>query len=250
MNELNRIIKELSRREIGIINVGGNTDYKESPPGPLFGDGTFKFIPIKEYYPGNATPTYKELLLGEWVKNSDEYAHNDPEFVTMTFGDWENRSRTSNISDLKKGDFLVFLSALANKEDMRKRKSSGLYFIGFFEIERIIPFNEARKSMQTRNNAHVLREEDEGYSVWKGTELSALFHNAIPLNKNNSNRILRTKNGELLPWGKLDKKGRRMTDLQIINSHTRTSRKITDKCRGAFWRIIFETNHEILKNFL
>jgi len=55
------ILNKLSEKEVVIINVGGNTDSKESLPGPLFNDGTFKFVPIEEGFPGK-----KHLLLRNW----------------------------------------------------------------------------------------------------------------------------------------------------------------------------------------
>ncbi len=89
----------------------------------------------------------------------------------------------------------------------------------------------------------------EYYSVWKGTELSTLLHRTIPLNKKNANRILRTKDGKLLPWGKINSAGRKQTDLAIINQHTRSSRKITECCRTPLWELILETNPQIIKKF-
>ncbi|GAH99175.1 unnamed protein product, partial [marine sediment metagenome] len=88
MKNSSNILKKLSEKEVVIINVGGNTSKNESPPGPLFDDGTFKFVPIEEGSPGKKTPTFEELGLSEWVKNPKEFAHYDPEFETMTFGDY------------------------------------------------------------------------------------------------------------------------------------------------------------------
>jgi len=76
-------------------------------------------------------------------KNPKEFAHYDPEFETMTFGDWKNEPRASNAGKLNEGDFLFFLVALASEEDRKMRKSSGMFLIGFFEIDKIISQKEA-----------------------------------------------------------------------------------------------------------
>ncbi len=121
------ILNELSEKEIVIINIGGNTSKNEAPPGSLFNDGTFRFVPIKEGYPGKRTPTYEELGLSEWVDTPKDFAHNDPEFETMTFGDWKNKSRAANAGKLNEGDFLFFLAALSSEED-RKKENQVVYF--------------------------------------------------------------------------------------------------------------------------
>lgn len=248
MKNSDHVLNTLSEKEIVIINVGGNSNSTEAPPGPLFEDGTFKFIPIGEGYPGKNTPTYEELGLSEWVRNPKEFAHYDPEFQTMTFGDWKNESRASNAGKLNKGDFLFFFAALTSEEDRKKRKSSGMFLIGFFEIEYIIPYKEALKSPLTKNNAHVLRKGGGNFfSVWKGTERSVLLDKAIFLDKKNTNSILRTSAGELLPWGKINKAGRRQTDLETLNQHTRTSRRITKECRKPLWKLVFEKNPQLIK---
>ncbi|GAH80522.1 unnamed protein product, partial [marine sediment metagenome] len=50
-------------------------------------------------------------------------------------------------------------------------------------------------------------------------------------------------------WGKADKNGKKRTDLAIINSHTRSSKLITEDCRKPLWELILETNPQIFKKF-
>ncbi|MHA2208431.1 MAG: Nmad3 family putative nucleotide modification protein [Candidatus Thorarchaeota archaeon] len=85
----------LVQRQVAIVNVGMST--ATGLPGPLFQDGSFRFIPIRERKPGHNTPTYQEIGLADWVQDPDDYAHYDPEFETMTFGDYRGRLRTANI---------------------------------------------------------------------------------------------------------------------------------------------------------
>jgi len=82
-----------------------------------------------------------------------------------------------------------------------------------------------------------------------GTERSCLLVTTIPLDRKNANHVLRTVNGELLPWEKTDKNGRIRTDLEVINSHTRSSKKITEDCRKPLWELILETNPQVIKKF-
>jgi len=238
--------KEIHRRKIVIINVGISTKY--GLPGPIFKDGTFKYVPIPESHPSDLTPIYANLGVGKWAPSPDMFAHYDPEFKTMTFGDYEfnekggRNIRVANALNLEPKDFLFFFASLANKRDRRLCKTTGLYVIGFFEIRKILPYREARLSTLVKQNAHRLRSNDSGYTIWKGTKSSGLLECAVPMSRRNVDKFLRTSSRELLPWGSTDKNGRPRTELEIINSATRASRLILRKHREKFWEVVLKYN--------
>ncbi len=238
--------KEIYRRKIVIINVGISTKY--GTPGPIFKDGTFKFVPISESHPSDLTPTYENLGVGKWAPEPDMFAHYDPEFRTMTFGDYEfnengeRNIRVANALKLNPKDFLFFFASLANKRHRKLRKTTGLYVIGFFEIRQILPYREARLSTLVKQNAHRLRSKDSGYTIWKGTKSSGLLEYAVPMKRRNVDKYLRTSSGKHLPWESKDKNGRPRTELEIINSATRASRLILRKHREKFWEVVLKYN--------
>lgn len=228
------------QKQIAIINVGMST--ATGLPGPLFSDGKFVFVPVQEREPGKNIPTYRELGLADWVQDPDDYAHYDPEFKTMTFGDYKGRLRTANVFKLESGDFLFFFASLSNGIDRRRRQTTGLFLIGYFEIEMIFGEEQAKTNASLQNNAHLRRSEDRGYTIWKGTARSQLLECAVPMDKKSANLYLRTSEGKILPWGSKDKTGRARTDLEIINSATRASRLIQPKHRKAFWTLVKAMN--------
>ncbi len=241
--------KDFTERAIAIINVGMTTEY--GVPSPLFEDGTFKFVPIPESNPSDLTPTYANLGLSKWAPESDMFVHNDPEFKTMTYGDpkfkknGKRNIRVANALKLLSGDFLFFFASLSNEKDRRKRKTTGLFLIGFFEIREILPYRLARLSTLVKQNAHRLRKNDTGYTIWKGTKRSALFEFAVPMSRRNVDMYLRTSSGTHLPWGAKDKNERTRTDLEVVNSATRACRMIQPQFRETFWKYIQERNPEL-----
>jgi len=113
---------------------------------PLFSDGSFVHIPPSEWNPAtreqrtylttigwNGCPlaTYLPKRVGTRV------LHDDPEFVTCTYGDASAKRRY--ILRLHKGDLLAFYAGL--QPFHTQRYVTALYIIGYFTIERIIDFN-------------------------------------------------------------------------------------------------------------
>ncbi len=242
-------LRDLYSRQIAIINVGMSTAY--GIPGPLFKGGTFRFVPIPESYPSSLTLTYADLGLSKWVIDPQVGVHNDPEFDTMTYGDYKYREdgtrniRVSNALKLRPKDFLFFFASLANKKYRRMGRALGMFLIGFFEIRRVFAYDEAKISTLTKKNAHRKRKNDSDYTIWKGTRNSVLFKYAVPISKRNVDSYLRTSRGVHLPWGSEDKNGRTRTDLEVINSATRASRLIQPEFRELFWNYIIENNPKL-----
>ncbi|MHA2208432.1 MAG: hypothetical protein ACXABV_04625 [Candidatus Thorarchaeota archaeon] len=110
----------------------------------------------------------------------------------------------------------------------------------------IFDSDETMIPVSLENNAHVRRRRDSGFTIWKGTARSRLLEYAVPMDKKSVNLYLRTSKGKKLPWGSRDKSGRLRTDLEIINSATRTSRLIQPKYRKAFWTLVESKNPDLL----
>lgn len=131
--------------------------------GPLFGDGSFEFIPI----PGrDISRTYGNTIgrhgrkLVEYFRtehSASKYVnqpiHDDPEFETFTYGDPTPPKR--GLRRLEKGDLLVFYCGLESWPTGGKK---ALYIIGYFAVIRAgIATDFALRFIQKyfANNAHV-----------------------------------------------------------------------------------------------
>ncbi|GAH85242.1 unnamed protein product, partial [marine sediment metagenome] len=122
-----KFITEIVERssQIFIANVGVNTSY--GIMSPIFEDSSFEFIPIKEEKSiiGPNILTYEDLKcfnsndkLIKYLPErrhdiiSKQRVHNDPEFDTFTYGDVidSSKPKSSNLSLIKKGDYLFFIA--------------------------------------------------------------------------------------------------------------------------------------------
>ena len=161
-----------------VANVGVNTSSarQRGLKSPVFPDDTFEFVPIKEaarfaidgmttYTDITAVNGHGESLAAYLPKKTAGYAaHNDPEFVTFTYGDVMS-PRASNLQYIKPGDELWFLARLWDFKDARWSGASDFYFIGklFVEQNILIPENTStdniHPTLQERihNNAHYRR---------------------------------------------------------------------------------------------
>ncbi|MHA2143366.1 MAG: Nmad3 family putative nucleotide modification protein [Candidatus Thorarchaeota archaeon] len=242
-------LKLLSEKRVVIINVGMST--ADGIPGPLLRNNRFRFIPIPDDDSEIRLPTYDELGLAKYAPHPHWRVHNDPEFETLTYGDkrftknGKLNIRVANALKLRQEDFLFFFASLSTEEHRERGKTTGMFLIGYFEIEEILPYNKAKSSPLVRNNAHRLRRNDTGYWIWKGTPLSVLLKHAVPMNRKNLDTYLRTGAGDKLPWNSTDKNGRKRTPLEVINSATRASRRIEKRFRINFWRIVLAQNPKL-----
>ncbi len=167
----------------------------------MYGDGRFKFVPIPErpkYVSGNSW-TYGALGLGEILPTNwkwGNYAHYDPEFLTFTWGDYENK-RTYQARQLKARDFYFFISSLQYHLMSGVERAPdidpdwGYYIIGFFKAAQLPVWIHYPIPKQTLarfpNNAHVRRREGswDPFLVFTGTAQgeagSRLLGRAVPL---------------------------------------------------------------------
>jgi len=181
------------------LNIGANSD-TPGGRGPIFADGSFRYIPITESDATVLEPTYRHLGLDETRPKAahDSVTHFDPEFPELeygqnyTYGDRHTR-KTSEISKLNKGDVLFFYATLDYADDNNPEfdwinEEWGAYIIGHFRLERDpVPKDEyeempAEVKSQVGSNAHFRREEfDAEYIVLGDREQSQLYDKPIPL---------------------------------------------------------------------
>lgn len=193
--------------------------------GPIFKDGTFRFVPISKdtrRYPRNKNDKrYSDLFsdkkgcLPEFLpqRMANLYAHNDPEFVTYTYGD-DTRKRDyfhkgSGDKGMKSRDFLVFYAGLTPYEAPEQKE--GLYIVGYFEIEEVVDFrknipeNELRRHEEIfQNNPHVPIPRNDRPIIVKGKEpKSELLLKAILISEyglDNAKKRLLIASKEIVPW--------------------------------------------------
>ena len=252
--------ESVSKGRIFIINVGANTT---SPlQSPKFSDGRFEFVPIPEHEPidSEARLTYDDLqqfynpkkpLLALFPHSTVPptiQAHNDPEFLTLTYGD--NITTKSNLKDLQKGDYLFFLARLVPYDNGKFHHKKALFaLVGYLEVDEYVykPSSSLFGSPAFAKNAHVIRWSANPYSftnfaIFKGSTNSRRFRYAVPFDRNFVELVpLFKADGSLWEWG-------RTTELGTIGANTRTARMYIDpnteednKRAERFWCYIWET---------
>ena len=257
-------IEEFKVPKIYIVNVGVNAKYKSKYGliSPIFKDGTFEFIPIKENskISGDHILKYRDLkcynsddkLIKYFPNNKreelrDYYVHNDPEFETFTYGDMidPKNPRSSNLQNIEKGDFLFFITSLSKyREGYFLRDSAAFYFIGYLEIDKLIIEEKdlLTKKDEISNNAHYRWYIDNlikvgEFLIVKGSEKSKLFKYPFKITRIFCDSCLRDKDGKKFDW-RLNQ-----TENQIIGSYTRTVRGFINKEKdpelwNSFWKAI------------
>lgn len=158
--------------------------------GPIFDDGSFEFVPIPESVaPPNAV-TYNDRI-GRMGKRLSTYVpprmknapmHEDPEFLTYTYGD--PTTKRYFLLKLAVGDLLVFYAGL--QPFATDRYQEALYIIGYFPIKRVIDFNSLSKAErdgychQYSNNAHLKRQNAlDNLVIVEGNKHSRILQKAL-----------------------------------------------------------------------
>ena len=245
---------------IFIINVGANTT---SPlQSPVFDDGRFEFVPISEDAApkdSNKILSFADLrqfnypdqpFLALYPKASvspGDKVHNDPEFLTFTYGDYTNKK--SNLQDIRKGDYLFFLARLVPFSDTQLHYKQPFFaLVGYLEIDEVLndPNSPLFTSPAFVRNAHVRRwlakpASFDNFSVFKGSTESRRFRYAVRFDRKFVENVpLLKADGGMWDWD-------RTTELGVIGSYTRTVRMYIDpKSKDGqeqaekFWRYICE----------
>ena len=251
--------KEIPNGRIFIINVGANTSSQVQSP--AFEDGRFEFIPILEHahLESNKALSYADLrqfnfpekplldLFSKVAISPADQVHNDPEFITHTFGD--NVKQKSNLRDLQSGDFLFFLARLVPYDFARFRHEKAFFaLVGYLEIAEDLndPNSHLFTSPAFEQNAHFIRWLDNpssfnNFTIFKGSTNSRRFRYAIHFDRKFVENVpLLKANGSIWDWN-------RTTELGVIGSNTRTVRMHIDPKTAIgkqqaekFWEYIWE----------
>jgi hypothetical protein len=244
---------------IFIVNVGANTT---SPlQSPVFDNGRFEFVPIPEYAPMNSNEiqTFADLrqfnhpelpllaLLSKVSLSPFNKVHNDPEFLTFTYGD--NISQKSNLRYIQAGDHLFFLARLVPYVDNQFQNEQAFFaLVGYLEIAEVL--NDPKSSQFTNpafvRNAHIRRwlsnpSSFDNFAIFKGSTKSRRFRYAVLFDRRFVENVpLLKADGSIWDWD-------RTTELGIIGSNTRTVRMYIDpkskdgqKQAEKFWLNIWE----------
>jgi len=227
---------ELATR-IYLANVGVNASHRFSSP--IFKDGTFEFIPIPEDpdLSGPDVVRYSDLRsynspnrdLTEHIPERlwDHPCHNDPEFVTFTYGDTcETTPRAASLRGMESGDVLFFLARLERWLGGGRSGGYGFYLVGFLEIDEVLRDVKFRPELPVLRrfgaNAHIRAGLWDRFWVFKGSSRSRRFRVAVPVDREIAQRVFTSADGSPWRWGA----GR--TDLQVIGSYTRSCRCVMD----------------------
>ncbi len=169
------------------------------------------------------------------AKFFSELMHNDPEFVTHTYGDlpeYEGRSR--NLQKFNEGDTLYYLARLVEWNNGNWRKP-GFFLVGKLVYDRVVKKSELENDptliRTVQNNAHVKRwliepkTEPKNFWVLVGSDQSKRFIHAVPFDKNIIQKVLLRSDGTPIKW----EQGK--SELRTIGENTRTCRIIDDPAR-------------------
>ena len=218
-----------------LANVGANSSHRHLFS-PLFEDGTFEFLPIPE---GDSDPDesdgtvrYRDLrshydpgrnllqYVPQELRNSA--CHNDPDFSEFTYGDSGINGRSSALTQMRKGDVLLFLARLDRYIGGERTPHSGFYLVGGLVADHagfISPDSPERDRLA--DNAHVLRGDAQFFGI-TGSDRSRRFQRAVPITREICDRAFRDKDGNKWSWGN----GK--SELSRIGSYTRSCRKMLD----------------------
>lgn len=181
---------------------------------PIFSNYSYLFIPI----PDNGVISEKSINYSDYKWNkqnilpyipenrrkelSSRPVHNDPEFVTCTYGSpkFPKKSKKNRIEKnynklvkFEKDYLLVFYAAFSNKfEDINESKS-GYYFFAYFVIEKSICY-ETSKSLEQNDkdiismNHHFIHEWENQVIVVGNRQKSRVFEKAVLLSSKSHDR--------------------------------------------------------------
>ena len=220
---------------IYLANVGANSSHRQLFS-PLFESGTFEFLPIPEgdrnLDKSRYAVHYRDLrsyynpdhgLLRYVPQDMWDYScHHDPDFEAFTYGDSGTNGRSSALTQLRKGDALLFLARLERCIGGKRTRQSGFYLIGGLVVDhaRSITLNSQGRE-RFSNNAHVIRGDGQFLGI-AGSSRSRRFEHAVPVTKEICDKVFRDKDGNQWAWGN----GK--SELARIGSYTRACRRMLD----------------------
>jgi hypothetical protein len=188
--------------KVAMVRVGIDTG-SGGAHGPLFRDGSFEFIPIRDdsgidHRTYSNTSGRRGNKLVEFLPRSlqarmaNQSMHVDPEFSTFTYGD-PTRPK-AGLRHLQAGDMLVFYCGLQGWDF---ESLPALYLIGYFEVKaagRAEDFSERELSTLFSENFHVrhrdvFEQQKDSLVLVKGCERSRLLNKAVLLSTTGQDRL-------------------------------------------------------------
>lgn len=190
-----------------LLRVGADSKYGGFYS-PIFKDDlSYLFIPIpdKDVLKGrsitysNYTWNNHNILSYIPEKLTSYTIHNDPEFITCTYGSPKfNRSNNieknyRKLKNLKKNDLLVFYAAFSNKFEDSNDSIAGLYFFAYFVIDKIIKYStpetlrEEQRNLISNNHHYIHKWHNQVITVGSCKE-SRVFEKAILLSSEQYDR--------------------------------------------------------------
>ncbi len=189
-----------------VANVGVNSSdaSKRGMRSPLFDDGSFEMVPIKEgmrfassarvrRYDALPSWTGKASSMAEFVPDRMRTyaAHDDPDFARMTYGD-KLTGRAAALREARADDLLLFLARLWPVSNGSWERRGAFHFVGAMFVTHNLEFPGAAQPdvslevfQRVRMNAHVLRDptaRSEPYRVVVGdVAKSTRFRRPIPV---------------------------------------------------------------------
>ncbi len=207
---------------------------------PIFDDGSFEFVPIPESYPTPGAATYNDRI-GRKGKRLSTYVplsrkntpmHEDPEFLTCTYGD--PTPKRVFLKKLLERDLLVFYAGL--QPFATDKYKEALYIIGYFTVKKVTDFNElleaeheaelAESLQRYRHNAHVKRRQTfQDLVVVAGDDNCKILDKAI-----------------LISQKKPDKRGR---PTHCVSSKMEKALGISGLIQRSIWPRMIEGEHNV-----
>ncbi len=178
--------------------------------GPLFGDGSFEFVPIPDKFGGcgvdkrtyGNTAGIKDRKFVEYFPEARRAAmisqslHFDPEFASFTYGD--PTPPKAGLRRLEEGDMLIFYCGLQRWDPRGWDHTSepALYLIGYFEVlaaGRPESLGDEKTRTLFAKNFHVIHRQvfasqKDDLVLVKGSKRSRLLTKAVRISVMGSNR--------------------------------------------------------------
>jgi hypothetical protein len=175
-----------------------------------------------------------------WIREDPRYRalgvrqHEDPEFVTFTYGDYTWKPAKANLAKMGPGDWIFFNETLI-VAGMKLR-----FTIAAYHIEERIYYDELAAAgllddPRYVRNAHVHRnrlipESDTRFAIWRGGPGSRLLAEPLLMDRAFIETLaLPSQNGVPWDWAQHDRNGRAFTELQLIGFHTRATRRLDER---------------------
>jgi len=175
-----------------------------------------------------------------WIREAPPYRalgvrqHQDPEFVTFTYGDYPWKPAKANLAKMGPGDWIFFNETLIVAGEKRR------FVIAAYCILERVSYSELADANllddpRYYGNAHVHRnrlipESDTRFAIWRGGPGSRLLAEPLLMDRALIESLaVPAQDGGPWNWEQHNKHGRAFTELQLIGFHTRATRRLDEQ---------------------